>query len=367
MFDVIVIGAGQAGLASAHALQKAGLNFHVLEASDRAAGSWPRYYDSLKLFSPARHSSLPGLPFSGDPERYPLRDEVVQYLQDYARHFAFPITYHAWVSQIRREGDHFSVETADGKRWPTRTVISASGPYNQPNIPDFDGLTEFTGKILHSSNYRNLADVPGTRVAVVGSGNSAIQIAYELSQTHDVIVTAREEPRFIRQRTFGKDLHDWLTWSGLDTLPLGRWFGWSPTTPVLDTGIYRQAFAGGRLTYRPLFDRVTANGLSWGQREETFDALLMATGFVNQPAYLAGLDALDAASAARQKGGKSLKVPGLYFVGTAWQQSNASATLRGVGSDAHAVVRDISRQHNERASFMPLTKAVGHIKRTCCP
>lgn len=366
MYDVIVIGAGQAGLASAHALQNAGLSFHVLESSDRAAGSWPRYYDSLKLFSPARHSSLPGLPFHGDPERYPLRDEVVQYLEDYARHFAFPIAYSARVTRISREGNHFHIETADGSRWLARTVISASGPYNQPNIPEFDGLDQFSGKIVHSADYRNRADVPGTRVAVVGSGNSAIQIAHELSRTHQVVVSAREQPRLVRQRPWGRDIHDWLTLSGVDTLPVGRWFGWSPTTPVLDSGVYRRAFAEGALAYRPLFDRVTAQGLRWGEQEEQFDTLVMATGFVNQPDYLAGLDGMDAARAAQQKGGRAVHVHGLYFVGTAWQQSNASATLRGVGRDARAVVKHIVRQLKRSDFCCPFTNTLGSCRRVFC-
>lgn len=344
MLDVIVIGAGQAGLAAGHALTQAGLSFQILEASDRAAGSWPHYYDSLTLFSPARYSSLPELPFPGDPERYPLRDEVIAYLQNYARYFAFPIVYQARVKQVQREGKAFLVSTDSGQSYRARAVIAASGPFNQPNIPAFPGLNQFAGTVLHSSAYRRPSDVTGRRIAVVGSGNSAVQIADELAQTHQVILTARKPPRFIAQRPFGLDLHFWLTRSGLDKLPLGDWFNWAPTAPVLDHGMYRQAFESGqpntKLSYRPLFDRITATGLQWRDQVEPIDTLILATGFINSPAYLAGLDGLQASRAAEQRGGAALYVPGLYFVGAAWQRSNASATLRGVGPDAaHAVTK----------------------------
>jgi putative flavoprotein involved in K+ transport len=353
MLDVIVIGAGQAGLAAGHALTQAGLSFQILEASDRAAGSWPHYYDSLTLFSPARYSSLPELPFPGDPERYPLRDEVIAYLENYARYFAFPILYQARVKQVQREGKAFLVSTDSGQSYRARAVIAASGPFNQPNIPAFPGLNQFAGTVLHSSAYRRPSDVSGSRVVVVGSGNSAVQIADELAQTHQVILTARKPPRFIAQRPFGLDLHFWLTRSGLDKLPLGDWFNFQPTAPVLDHGKYRQAFASGQafesgqanpnLSYRPLFDRITATGLQWRDQLEAIDTLILATGFINSPAYLDGLDGLQARRAAEQRGGAALYVPGLYFVGTAWQRSNASATLRGVGPDAAHVVTKLQR------------------------
>jgi putative flavoprotein involved in K+ transport len=347
MLDVIVIGAGQAGLAAGHALTQAGLSFQILEASDRAAGSWPHYYDSLTLFSPARYSSLPELPFPGDPERYPLRDEVIAYLENYARYFNFPIVYQARVKQVQRDGKDFVVSTNSGQSYRTRSVIAASGPFNQPNIPAFDGFSEFAGTVLHSSAYRRPSDVTGRRVAVVGSGNSAVQIADELAQTHQVILTARQPPRFIAQRPLGLDLHFWLTRSGLDKLPLGDWFNFQPTVPVLDHGKYRQAFERGQpnanLSYRPLFDRTTATGLQWRDQVDAIDTLILATGFINSPAYLAGLDGLQASRAAEQRGGTALYVPGLYFVGTAWQRSNASATLRGVGPDAAHVVTKLQR------------------------
>src|SRR5207302_175532 len=100
IYDAIVIGAGQAGLATGYHLKQAGARFVILEAAPQAGGSWPKYYDGLTLFSPARYSSLPGLPFPGDPGRYPTRDEVVAYLRAYATRLDLSIIPDARVRQV---------------------------------------------------------------------------------------------------------------------------------------------------------------------------------------------------------------------------------------------------------------------------
>lgn len=286
MYDVVVIGAGQAGLATAYALKQSGLRYLVLEATERAAGSWPSYYDSLTLFSPARYSHLPGLPFSGDQDRYPSRGEVITYLEAYAQHFAFPITFNSRVTKIEREGGDFCLVTEKQERFLARAIVVASGPFNQPNIPALNGLTEFTGQTLHSSEYRHPADIRGARVAVIGAGNSAVQIAYELCHTHEVLLTSREPPRFLQQRPLGKDLHFWFKYSGIETLPLGHWFNRKSTAPVLDSGFYRNAIHNGQIQYRPMFEGITVDGLRRSDTQKQFDALVFASGFVNQPAYL---------------------------------------------------------------------------------
>jgi len=277
IYDVVVIGAGQAGLATAHALQKKGLDFLILETSERAVGSWPNYYDSLTLFSPARYSSLPELSFKGDLARYPTRDEVVDYLERYAQHFAFPIQFNTRVTDIKRQDELFCLSTTKADYY-ARAVVVASGAFHQPNIPNFKGLAQFKGQVLHSAAYRSPADVSGRRVAVVGAGNSALQIAYELSATHDVILTSRVPPLFQQQRILGQDIHFWLKWTGLDTGRLGKWL-LGKETPVLDQGKYRQAVETGQILYKSLFDNVTTDGLQWSETILPIDTLLLATGF----------------------------------------------------------------------------------------
>lgn len=135
ILDSIVIGGGQAGLASGYHLQKKGLQFLILEASEQTAGSWPYYYDSLKLFSPARFSSLPGMEFPGHPDDYPTRNEVIAYLQNYVGNFQLPVMTNQRVETIERESEIFKIRTFSGETFQTRTVINATGSFHSPFNP----------------------------------------------------------------------------------------------------------------------------------------------------------------------------------------------------------------------------------------
>lgn len=348
-FDVLVIGAGQAGLAAGYHLRRAGLSFNLLEARDEPGGNWPSYYDSLELFSPARYSSLPGLAFPGDPERYPRRDEVTAYLRGYARHFELPVLAGRRVKEVSRREGRFRL-TTEGPRGESLgiveagAVIVATGGFGRPFVPRLPGEEEFVGRVLHSASYCGPEEYRNQRVVVVGAGNSAVQIAVELAQVARVSLATREPVRFMRQRWLGKDVHFWIRLLRYDPLPLGAWFGFSAPTPVLDQGRYRAALAAGRPERRPMFRRFTARGVEWSDsREEAVDAVILATGFRPHVEFLRGLGALDAQGLPLQRGGVSQTVPGLFYVGQEWQVSHASATLRGVGPDAARVVRRIER------------------------
>jgi len=349
--DVIIIGAGQAGLAAAYHLQRAGLRFIILEGGSRPVGSWPLHYRSLRLFSPAKHAALPGLPFPADPEHYPTRDEVVAYLEAYARHFAFPVVTHADVAHVLPTGGAFTVTTRDGRAFTARNVITATGTYRKPYLPDLPGRTEFHGRTLHSLSYQEPAPFRDQRVIVVGAGNSAVQIAVELSDVANVTLASRAPVRLIPQRPLGRDVHDWITWLRVDQFPLGR-FGRLPSPrSVFDTGVYRRAFRQGRVHARGMFERFTRHGVVWpGGSEEGADAVIFATGYRANLDFLHGTGALDAHGNPLQRLGVSLRVPGLYFVGLSGQRAVASATLRGAGPDADTVVRHLAARHARSAT-----------------
>lgn len=346
-YDVIVIGGGQAGLATGYHLQREGLCFVILEAGAEPTGSWPRYYDSLKLFSPARYSSMPGMAFPGDPERYPARDEVVAYLRAYAKHFDLPIVTNARVETVEKQGTIFSVTTADGTVRTARSVIAASGAFNRPFMPGMEGQDTYTGQVLHSSAYRNPEPFLGKRIAVVGAGNSAVQIATELARFADVTLTSRDPVKFRRQRFLGRDIHFWARITGIDTFNK-QFSGWTPQpkggNDVLDTGVYQDALKSGKPAYRLLFSRFTSQGVMWSDGTESpFDAVIFATGFKPNFPYLQGLGVLDEYGNAHHQGGISTVMTGLYFVGISGQRSIASATIRGVGGDAKHVIRDLKQ------------------------
>ncbi|MFD6069641.1 MULTISPECIES: flavin-containing monooxygenase [Amycolatopsis] len=341
--DVIIVGGGQAGLATAHAARAQGLTPVILEAGAEPVGSWPRYYDSLTLFSPARYSSLPGLPFPGDPEHYPHRDEVVGYLRRYAGCLDAEIRTGHQVDTVTHDDGAFTVHTAGETALTAPTVIAASGGFSRPHRPALPGLDGFTGQVVHSSDYRNPDPFTGQRVIVVGAGNSAVQIATELAGHAHVTLATRTPVKFAPQRPFGKDVHFWSAAVGFDHLPIGHLLKHPPTTAVNDPGGYRAAIRKGQPDHRRLFTTLDGDTVVWpdGTRERV-DTVLLATGFRPGLSYLDTLGALDPAGRPLQSRGVSTSHPGLGFVGLEWQRSFASATLRGVGRDARYVLRKLT-------------------------
>ena len=353
VFDALVIGAGQAGLAAGYHLRRAGLSFAILEAAEEPGGSWPGYYESLTLFSPSRYSGLPGMPFPGLPDRYPTRDEVVRYLRGYAEAFGLPVSTGERVLRAERAGAGFRVLTAGGGEHRVRTLISATGSFARPHRPSFPGQEAFRGRILHVAEYRNPGPFRGKRVVVVGAGNSAVQVAYELAAVARTTLATRAPLRFEPQTILGRDVHFWLSVSGLDRLPLGRLFEVSEPGNVVDDGTYAAAVRSGRPDRRPVFSRFTEGGVVWDDgEEEAVDAVVLATGYRPNVGYLGPLGALRPDGRPDQRGGVSRAIPGLYFVGLPFQTSFASATLRGVGPDAEFVVAR-ARRHVARSAMDP--------------
>jgi hypothetical protein len=195
-FDALVIGAGQSGLAAARALREAGAEPVVLEAASEPGGSWPHYYDSLTLFSPARYSALPGLPFPGDPGRYPRREEVTAYLRDYAARLDADIRTGSRVTAVTADGPFLAARLATGEELRARAVIAATGSFSRPHVPSLPGLEQFTGTLIHASRYRSPSPFAGKDVIVVGAGNSAVQIAAELAASAAVTLATRRPVRY---------------------------------------------------------------------------------------------------------------------------------------------------------------------------
>ncbi|MGM0347246.1 flavin-containing monooxygenase [Streptomyces sp. Adlamb9] len=342
--DAVVIGGGQSGLAAGRALARRGIKPVLLEASGQPTGSWPNYYDSLALFSPAQYSSLPGMAFPGNPDRYPHRDEVVAYLAAYAAHLDVDIRTGHRVTGVRRAGEGFEVDLGDGGRLAARAVVAASGTFGRPHRPGLPGLENFTGAALHAADYRGPAPFAGQRIIVVGAGNSAVQIASELAQVSRVTLASRTPVKFVRQRILGHDLHFWLAHTGLGSAPLGRFLRTPPTQPVIDDGRYRAALTQGAPERRKLFTGIDDTMVTWpdGSRERV-DVILLATGYRPDLSYLGGTDGiLDSTGRPRQRGGISTTDPRVAFVGLEWQRSLSSNSLRGVGRDAARIARHLA-------------------------
>ncbi len=338
--DIAIIGGGQSGLAAARAAKAFGLTPVILEGSEQAAGSWPRYYDSLTLFSPARFSALPDLPFGGDGDRYPHRDEVADYLLRYAEHLQVDIRTGAHVEAVEADEAGFALRTADGRHMTAAGVVAATGAFGNPVRPELPGQKTFTGEFRHVAGYRDPKPYAGKRVIVVGGGNSAVQVGHELAQFADVTLATRGPLHFLAQVRGGKDLHHWLTTTGFDHLPPAWLAHVVPGTLVLDPGHYRDALTSGLWHRRPMLTRLDGDAVIWddGTRERA-DVVLLATGYrpyLHCLRYLTG--ALDDDGGPVHSGGLSLTHPGLVYVGLEFQRSFASNTLRGVSRDADHVI-----------------------------
>lgn len=339
-YDALVIGGGQSGLAAGYYLQRAGLRFCILEAGDAPVGSWPRYRAGLTLVSPARYAALPGLAFPGGPERYPTRDEVAAYLRGYAGHFQLPVQTRTRVEALRRDGRGFVATTDRGERFAARTVIAASGFFAHPYQPTLARQELFGGRALHAAEYLGPEPFAGQRVVVVGGGNAAVQIGVELADVARVTLATRGPIRRLPQRLLGQDIHFWLRRLGLDEL---QWLG-ERSVPAFVGAAHRSALRRGRPDRRPLFAGFWERGVVWADgAAEPVDSVIFATGYRPQPAYLAGLGALDAGGRMLQRGGRSTAVAGLYYVGFPKQRTAASSTIRGAAADARAVVAEIAR------------------------
>ncbi|TDE09932.1 flavin-containing monooxygenase [Jiangella asiatica] len=336
---VIVVGAGQSGLAAARAVRDAGLPLIVLEAGARPSGSWPHYYDSLRLFSPARYSAMPDYPLDGDPDRYPTRDELAGYLDSYARHLAVDIRTGTTVTAVESDGPGFVVHTADGDSLPAAGMVAASGSFGRPVTPDLPGQDGFAGELLHVADYRNPAPYAGKRVIVVGGGNSGVQVAHELAGVADLTLATLAPISFLPQVIRGHDLHHWLEVTHFDHLP-GAWLRHIVRKPlVLDTGPYRAAIESGRVDRRAMFTAFEGDQVVWpdGTRERV-DAVIFATGYRPNVGYLRPLGALDDNDLPLHADGISTTHPGLVYLGLEFQRSFSSNTVRGVSRDADHVV-----------------------------
>ena len=355
MPDAVIVGGGQSGLAAARALHRCGLQPIVLEAGPEPVGSWPHYYDSLTVFSPVEYSSMPGLRFPGVPDHYPHRDEVVDYLRAYAASLDVDIRSSTRVTAVESDGyGGFVVRTADGEELPTSAVVAASGSFATPTVPNLPGRDEFRGRVLHVADYRNPEPYEGERVVVIGAGDSAVQVGFELADVARVTLATRHPVVFLPQRREGRDVHYWLAVSGFDDLPPEWLAQLVPTAVVTDCGDYQHALESGRFDQRRMFTRFDRDGVVWADgTTEVVDTALFATG------YRPSLDYLDPLGALHDRmplhtGGLSTTHRGLAYVGLEYQRSYASNTLRGVYRDADHIAAPLAAHIRGAAAIVGL-------------
>lgn len=358
-FDVIVIGAGQAGLSVGHHLARLGLSFVILEAHSRVGDSWRQRWDSLRLFTPARFNGLDGMVFPAPPHSFPTKDEMADYLEAYANHFRLPVRTGVRVERLSRVGDGYLV-LGGGKRLTADHVVVAMATYQRPRVPRF--ADELDGRIaqMHSFDYRRPAQLPPGDVLIVGSANSGAEIALDLVRNgRRVWVSGRppgevpfrvENPialRVVLPILFRVIFHRVLT---TDT-PVGRRARVKFTTqglPLIRTKRADLVAAGVTLVPR-------TEGVSDGKPRLADGMVLEVSSVVWCTGFDIGRDwidlpVFDPAGEPVQNRGVVPDEPGLYFVGPHFLYSASSTMIHGVGRDARRVAETIGERLKSRVA-----------------
>jgi putative flavoprotein involved in K+ transport len=339
-FEVVVVGAGQAGLAMGYFLKRQGRRFLIVETGS-IGSAWRERWESLVLFTPRRYSALPGLPFPGDPDGYPTRDEVVAYLEEYAETFDLPIRQQTPVGSLVEEDRRFVLEV-DGTVTADQVVV-ATGPFQTPYVPEVAERLAAEVFQTHATGYQKPADVPEGTVLVVGGGNTGFQIAKELSSTHNVRLAVGSRQTPLPQRLLGRDLFWWLTKSRLfNTTAESRLGRRLSTRETLIGSSPRELRRRYGVELKPRV--VDANGrivrFQDGSELEVV-AVIWATGYRPDYSWI-HLPILDERGRLRHRRGVT-DVAGLYFLGLTWQHTRGSALIGWVKDDAAFIAEKIAK------------------------
>jgi len=351
-YEVVVVGAGQAGLAIGHFLGRQERRFVILERNGDIAPAWRERWDSLTLFTSRRYCALPGVAFPGDPDGYATRDEVIEYLERYAAAFELPIVLNMDVKELDRDDDgRFRVEL--GERTITADqVVVATGPFQNPNVPKL--AERLAGDVFqtHAIGYRRADDVPAGLVLVVGGGNTGFQIAKELSATHSVVLSVGSRQKPLPQRLLGRDVFWWLTkgrildknietrlgrkLSSRDTLigssprKLEKRYGVEVKPRLVDTDSDMVRFEDGSTL--------------------KVDSVIWATGYRPDYSWIK-LPVLNEDGRPRHRRGVT-EAHGLYFLGLTWQFTRGSALIGWVKHDAEFIAERIAANDSNARPFV---------------
>ncbi|MCC2377209.1 NAD(P)/FAD-dependent oxidoreductase [Bacillus wiedmannii] len=344
MKDLIIIGAGQAGLAMGYYLKQEGYNFLLLEAGNRIGDSWRNRYDSLRLFTPREYSNLPGMIVKGEGNGFPCKDEMATYLEEYARHFTLPVQLQTEVFKIKKEKDIFELHTPT-EILQSKKVVIATGGFQQPYIPSFSQHLSSHVFQIHSSQYKSPSQIPEGKVLVVGGGNSGMQIAVELAKTHGVTMSISHPLTFLPLRLFRKSIFYWLEKLGLLYAEVntkrGKWFQ-KRKDPIFGFE-GKELIRNGAIKLEEKVVSASENNIMF-QNGGTYSAesIIWSTGFIQNYKWIELEKAVNENGFPNHVRGIS-PVKGLYYIGLPWQSQRGSALICGVGKDAAYILSEIKK------------------------
>ena len=358
-YDTVVIGGGQAGLTAGYYLSQQEESFVILDANERVGDAWRKRWDSLRLFTPASFSRLPGYRFPAPRWSFPTKDEFADYLESYAARFDLPVETGVTVDRLTRNGERFVVSAGD-RSFEAANVIVASGFQQVARVPDFATELDPTIVQLHSSEYVNPSQLQEGDVLVVGAGNSGAEIALELSRSHACSISGRktgEIPvphgtfrarigfrvfRFLGHRVVRVD-----TRLGRKLAPKLR----SGGDPLIRTRSRDLAAAGVARVPRVVGARDGLPELEDGRVADVRN-VVWCTGFRTDFGWI-DLPVFDGDGRPRHYRGVVESEPGLSFLGLAFQYSLSSGVLHGRGRDARYLARHIARRRKQLPAAVP--------------
>lgn len=342
--DVVVIGAGQAGLSSAYHLRRAGFeperDFVVLDHSPRPGGAWQFRWPSLTYGKVHGMHALPGLELTGaDPAR-PSSEVIAAYFASYEETFDLRVRRPVDVRAVREgDGGRLLVETSDGT-WSTRALINATGTWDRPFWPRYPGQETFLGRQLHTAIYPGPEAFRGQRVIVVGGGASGTQHLMEIAPYAAATTWVTRRPPVYNEGPFDENLGR----AAVALVDERVRAGLPPQSVVSVTGLplndaIRQARADGVLDRLPMFDRITPSGVEWddGRRVDA-DVILWATGFRPAIEHLAPLKLRGPGGGIQAEDTRVVADPRIHLVGY-----GPSASTIGANRAGRAAVQDIKR------------------------
>ena len=343
----IVIGGGQAGLATGFHLARRDVPFLILDASSRVGDAWRCRWDSLRLFTPARWCALPGMAFPGDPHAFPTKDAMADYLQTYAATFELPVRSDSRVVRLSKDGEDFTVETRE-ERFRARNVIVAMSTYQEPWVPDFSAGLDPEVRQLHSAHYRSAGQLRHGDALVVGAANSGTEIALELAASRKTYLAGRRVMTipFRIDSVLGRHLGvpfviGFLFHHVLKTsTPIGR----KLKPKVLSQGGTVVRVKARDLARAGVEREPRVVGVERGMPKLADGRVLDVANVVWATGYRPNFSWIDlpvfdeGAKEPRHERGVVTEVPGLYFVGLFFLYAASSGIFRGVARDAAHVV-----------------------------
>lgn len=347
-YDTVVVGGGQAGLATGYHLKRKGQSFVILDAGERVGDSWRSRWPSLQLYSPAKLDGLPGMPFPAPRQSWPTAGEFADYLQSYAARFELPVRSGMRVDRLSNDGGSFVVGAGD-RRFEADNVVVATGVFQVPVVPDFASELDPRVTQIHSFEYRSPAQLQEGPVLVVGAAHSGSDIAYEVSASHETILVGRDTgqipvPLVSRRMRLTWPVLKFL-WTRVMTVntPLGR-----KMKPEI------RAHGGQLIRYKNrdlvaagverVFARMVGieNGRPVLDDGRVLDVanVVWCTGFRHDYSWIdLPLEYEDGFP--KQYRGVVASIPGLYFVGMLFLHSFSSMLVIGAGRDSKRVVKHL--------------------------